>query len=72
MVSTDNVCLVTYVHVSDNPDATTILDFAKAFDKVNQAKLICKLKAHIVDMHTVEWIEVFLSSRSQVVVLDGI
>ena len=31
-----------------------------------------KHKAHKVDMPTVEWIEAFLSSRSQVVVLDGI
>ena len=48
-----------------------ILDFAKAFDKVNHNKLIHKLKAHRVDMLTVEWIEAFLSNRSQIVVLDG-
>ncbi len=48
-----------------------IIDFAKAFDKLNHNKLIHKLKAHKVDMLTVEWIEAFLSNISQIVVLDG-
>ena len=48
-----------------------ILDFAKAFDKVNHNKLIHKLKAHRGVMLTVEWIKAFLSNRSQIVVLEG-
>ena len=58
------------MHIGHQTDII-ILDFAKAFDKVNHNKLIYKLKAHRVDVLTVEWIEAFLSSRSQVVVLDG-
>ena len=62
--------LLTNMHIGHQTDII-ILDFAKAFDKVNHNKLIYKLKAHRVDVLTVEWIEAFLSSRSQVVVLDG-
>ena len=58
------------MHIGHQTDIIT-LDFAKAFDKVNHTKLIYKLKAHRVDVLTVEWIEAFLSSRSHVVVLDG-
>ena len=58
------------MHIVNQTDII-IIDFAKAFDKVNHTKLIYKLKAHKVDVLTVEWIEAFLSSRSQVVVLDG-
>ena len=58
------------MHIGHQTDII-ILDFAKAFDKVHHTKLIYKLKAHRVDVLTVEWIEAFLSSRSQVVVLDG-
>ena len=54
------------MHIGHQTDII-ILDFAKAFDN----KLIYKRKAHRVYVLTVEWIEVFLSSRSQVVVLDG-
>ena len=62
--------LFTNMHIVNQTDII-IIDFAKAFDKVNHTKLIYKLKAHKVDVLTVEWIEAFLSSRSQVVVLDG-
>ena len=64
--------LLTNMHIGQQTDII-ILDFAKAFDKVNHNKLIHKLKAHRVDMLTVEWIELeaFLSNRSQIVVLDG-
>ena len=62
--------LLTNMHIGHQTDII-ILDFAKAFDKVNHNKLIHKLKAHRVDMLTVEWIEAFLSNRSQIVVLDG-
>ena len=61
---------LTNMHIGHQTDII-ILDFAKAFDKVNHNKLIYELKAHRVDVLTVEWIEAFLNSRSQVVVLDG-
>ena len=57
------------MHIGHQTDI--ILDFAKAFDKVNHNKLIRKLKVHRVDMLTVEWMEAFLSNISQIVVLDG-
>ena len=62
--------LLTNIHIGHQTDII-ILDFAKAFDKVNHNKLIHKLKAHIVDMLTIERIEAFLSNISQIVVLDG-
>ena len=48
-----------------------LLDFAKAFDKVSHKKLIAKLKHNGVDGSTLLWIEDFLRSRTQVVVVDG-
>ena len=62
--------LLSNLHLGHQTDII-ILDFAKTFDTVNHHKIIYKLKAHRVDMLTVEWIEAFLSSRYQVVVLDG-
>ena len=62
--------LLTNMHIGHQTDII-IIDFARAFDKVNHNKLIYKLKAHRVDVLTVEWMEAFLSSRSQVVVRDG-
>ena len=56
------------MHIGHQTDII-IIDFAKAFDKVNHNKLIYELKTDVVDMLTVEWIEAFHSSRSQVVVL---
>ena len=47
--------LMNAFHLSHQTDVI-ILDFAKAFDKLNHAKLIGKLKAHNVDMVTEEWI----------------
>ena len=58
------------MHIGHQTDII-ILHFAKAFDKVNHNKLIHKPKTHKVDMLTVEWIEAFLSNRSQIVVLNG-
>ena len=48
-----------------------LLDFAKAFDKVSHKKLMAKLKHNGVDGSTLFWIEDFLRSRTQVVVVDG-
>ena len=62
--------LLTNMHIG-HQTYIIILDFAKAFDKVNHNKLIRKLKAHRVYMLTVELIESFLSNRSQIVVIYG-
>ena len=48
-----------------------VLDFAKAFDKVNHNKIIGKLEACGIDPATVTWVRSFLSNRSQAVILDG-
>ena len=41
------------------------IDFAKAFDTVSHAKLLCKLQAHGVRGNLLHWIENFLSGRTQ-------
>ena len=46
--------ILSNLHLGHQTDII-ILDFAKAFDKVNHNKLIHKLKAHRVDMPIVEW-----------------
>ena len=48
-----------------------LLDFSKAFDKVNHLKLLYKLQLHGVQGKTLRWIESFLIGRSQTVVLNG-
>jgi len=48
-----------------------ILDFSKAFDKVGHKRLIQKLEHYGISGKTNRWIESFLSSRTQTVVLDG-
>ena len=48
-----------------------LLDFSKAFDKINHLKLLYKLQVHGVQSKTLGWIESFLVGRSQTVVLDG-
>ena len=48
-----------------------LLDFSKAFDKVNHLKLLYKLQVHGVCGKTLGWIESFLAGRRQSVVLDG-
>lgn len=48
-----------------------LLDFSKAFDKVNHLKLLYKLQIHGVQGKTLGWIESFLIGRTQRVVLDG-
>ena len=47
-----------------------LLDFSKAFDKVNHSKLI-QLHAYGVRSPTLRWIQAFLSNRQQRVVVDG-
>ena len=48
-----------------------LLDFSKAFDKVNHPKLLYKLSTFGIIGNTLEWIEAFLTGRSQTVVLEG-
>jgi hypothetical protein len=48
-----------------------ILDFSKAFDKVPQKKLLCKLDNYGIRNTTLRWIGSFLNNRMQQVVLDG-
>ncbi len=48
-----------------------LLDFSKAFDKVTHLKLLFKLQEHGVSDLTLNWIQSFLTGRSQTVVLEG-
>ncbi len=47
------------------------LDFAKAFDKVPRQRLLNKLRAKMIGEKTVNWIENWLSNRTQVVSIQG-
>ena len=47
-----------------------LLDFAKAFDKVPNARLVYKLEYYGVRGNTLKWIRSFLSDGQQEVVLD--
>jgi len=47
------------------------LDFAKAFDKVPNKKLLKKLNGHEIQCKLFEWIKSWLNNRIQRVVLSG-
>ena len=48
-----------------------LLDFSKAFDKVNHRKLLWKLHQYGIRRRELDWIRAFLGSRSQQAVIDG-
>ena len=48
-----------------------LLDFSKAFDKVNHLKLLYNLSCFGVKGNTLNWIQSFLIGRTQTVVPDG-
>ena len=48
-----------------------LLDFSKAFDKVNHSKLLWKLHQYAIRGHVLNWVRAFLGSRSQRVVIEG-
>ena len=49
-----------------------VMDFAKAFDKVPHKRLLYKLKYYGITNNTLNWIQDFLSLRTQTVILEGI
>ena len=48
-----------------------LLDFSKAFDKVNHSKLIWKLHNYGIRSDVLSWIRAFLGDRAQQVVVGG-
>ena len=48
-----------------------ILDFSKAFDKIDHPSLLQKLEFYGVRGKPLQWIQSFLSNRSQQVVVEG-
>ena len=48
-----------------------LLDFSKAFDKVNHSKLLWKLHQYGFHRHVLDCVQAFLRSRSQIKVIDG-
>jgi hypothetical protein len=49
-----------------------VMDFAKAFDKVPHKRLLSKLNYYSIEYNTLKWIEDFLTSRTQTVIIDGV
>ena len=47
------------------------LDFQKAIEKVSHQRLLLKLKTHGIGNDAINWIEKWLTHRSQIVIVDG-
>ena len=58
----------------DNGNQTDmiLLDFSKAFDKVNHTSLLAKLKHYGIQGQIHSWISCFLKERTQQVLLEGV
>ncbi len=69
--------LVTFIQeitdnmANGNQTDVAVMDFSKAFDKVDHLRLLLKLKRIGINNKTVNWIESFLKNRQQKVVVDG-
>ena len=48
-----------------------LLDFLKAFDKVNHSNLIWKLHQYVIRGNEMSWIGAFQGNRSQTVIIEG-
>ena len=60
-------------HLGSGTNVDTIyLDFAKAFDKVDHAIVLKKLSLLGIRGKLLNWIQSFLSSRSQMVMVNGV
>ena len=61
-----------YKSLNENDEVDVIyLDFAKAFDKVDHAVLLEKLKRYGIEGKALAWIREFLLNRKQTVVVEG-
>ena len=74
--SCDSQLLVTIQDISANLDEgeqidAILLDFSKAFDKVPHQRLLLKLRHYGIGESTLQWIQSFLSDRSQQVLVEG-
>ena len=49
-----------------------ILDFSKAFDKVPHRRLLSKHEFYDIQGKTLEWMESWLTTRTQRVIVDGV
>ena len=50
---------------------TILLDFSKAFDKVNHRKLLIKMEHYGIRGNILDWMNDFLSERTQQVIING-
>ena len=74
--SCDSQLLVTTQDISANLDEgeqidAILLDFSKAFDKVPHQRQLLKLRHYGIGESTLQWIQSFLSDRSQQVLVEG-
>ena len=60
-------------HALDQQKQTDVilLDFAKAFDSVPHQRLLVKLRHYGINDHICQWVNTWLTRRSQQVALDG-